>query len=124
MGPPAEEKVKRKLVLVVEDEYIIAMELKHALLDGGFEVLGPAGSVDHALDLVSERRPDVAVLDFTLVNETVTPVAVRLKALEVPFILTSAFNPADIGHHAVFAGAPSLGKPTDMDRLVHVVEGL
>lgn len=123
MSVPAED-VQRRIVLVVEDEYIIAIELKRALTNGGFDVLGPASSVDHALDLISDQRPDAAVLDVSLGRETVTPVALLLKALEVPFILASALDAAELARHAVLADVPNLGKPTDMKRLVTVVQGL
>ncbi|MBE7246447.1 MAG: response regulator, partial [Actinomycetospora chiangmaiensis] len=53
-------------ILVVEDEYIIAVEVKRWLLAAGCDVLGPVPSVDQALDLVEDRRPDAAVLDVNL----------------------------------------------------------
>lgn len=123
MDDPAETDVEgRKSVLVVEDEVLIAMELKAALIEGGFRVLGPAASVDHALDLVSEERPHAAVLDFNLVGEKVTPVALQLKALGVPFVLASAVHATEFAAHPVLAGVPNIGKPTDLKRLVEVLK--
>ncbi|OWW05066.1 hypothetical protein ATY81_03655 [Rhizobium sp. R72] len=124
MSTPADGGTERRIVLVVEDEYILAVELERALIDVGFEVLGPASSVDHALDLLSEQRPDAAVLDVTLGRETVTPVALLLKSLEVPFVLATALDASELARHAVFADVPNLGKPTDMTQLVNVVQGL
>ncbi|AHG45200.1 chemotaxis protein CheY [Rhizobium leguminosarum bv. trifolii CB782] len=123
MDDPAEIDVEgRRSVLVVEDELLIAMELKEALIAGGFRVLGPAASVDHALDLVSEECPHAAVLDFNLVGEKVTPVALQLKALGVPFVLASAVHPAELAVHPVLAGVANIGKPTDLKRLVDVLK--
>jgi DNA-binding response OmpR family regulator len=123
MNDPAEIDVDgRRCVLVVEDEVLIAMELKAALIDGGFRVLGPAASVDHALDLVCEERPHAAVLDFNLVGEKVTPVALQLKALGVPFVLASAVHAAELAAHPVLADVLNIGKPTDLDRLVEALK--
>lgn len=124
MNKPAEDGDGRRCVLVVEDEALIAMELATALTAGGFRVLGPAGSVDHALDLLRDERPDAAVLDVTLGSERVTPVALLLKSLGVPFILASASDTADLALSAILADAINLGKPTDLKRLVQVVHAL
>jgi DNA-binding response OmpR family regulator len=62
-------------VLVVEDEFIIAMELEAIFLDQGWQVLGPAASVVEALDLLASQPPDVAILDVNLRGVMVTPVA-------------------------------------------------
>ena len=60
----------------------------------------------------------------TLGRERVTPVALLLKSLGVPFILASASDASDLAPHAVLADAVNLGKPTDMKRLVQVVDAL
>jgi two-component system, response regulator PdtaR len=111
-------------VLVVEDELFIALEIKGALSAAGFKVLGPAGSVDQALDLLHERRPDAAVLDFDLAGDRVTPVALQLKVLGVPYVLASAADANDVAHHTLFADVENLGKPTDLTRLAETVRAL
>ncbi|MCB5205251.1 response regulator [Neorhizobium sp. T786] len=113
-----------RCVLVVEDEIFIALELSDALTDGGFRVLGPASSVTEALDLLAGERPDAAVLDVNLGKEKVTPVALFLKSLGVPFIVASASNRAELAHIAVLSEVPNLGKPTDLTRLVDAVRAL
>lgn len=124
MTEPSEDTAGKKKVLVVEDEVLLAMELEDALRDGGFDVLGPAGSVDHALHLLNHQRPHAAVLDVTLEGEKVTPVALLLKSLGIPFILASASDAAELARHHVLADALNLGKPTDLARLVDVVRSL
>ena len=113
-----------KIVLVVEDEFFIAIELESALTKAGFKVLGPASSVNQALGLLRKQRPDAAVLDVTLGSEKVTPVAQLLKSWGVPFILASASDPAELARYTVLAGVLNLGKPTDMKHLVEVVRSL
>jgi DNA-binding response OmpR family regulator len=124
MSEPEKGAVVRRIVLVVEDEFFIAMELESVLTRGGFEVLGLANSVHQALELLKSQRPDAAVLDVSLGSEKVTPVALLLKSWGVPFILASASDPAELARHDVFAKVPNLGKPTDMKRLVEAVRSL
>jgi DNA-binding response OmpR family regulator len=102
----------------------IALELKAALIAEGFRVLGPAASVDHALDLIRGELPHAAVLDFNLLGEKVTPVALLLKALGVPFLLASAVHSAELAVHPVFAGVFNVEKPTDLKQLVHTLKAL
>ena len=80
-------------VLVVEDEFLIADELRRVLIAGGFRVMGPVSSNEDALDLIDQDKPDFAVLDVYLGAETVTPVALELQRLKVPFVLASASSP-------------------------------
>ena len=106
-------------MLVVEDEFLIAMDLELLLHRHGWRVLGPAATVAEALRLLAGETPDVALLDFNLRGEMVTPVAEELRARGVPFVLASAYNRHD-GPAAVtaLAGVPNLGKPTDERRLL------
>lgn len=75
-------------------------------------MLGPASSIDHALELLRDTKPDAAVLDIDLRGERVTPVALHLKALGVPFVLASAADPAALAQHPLLAEARNIGKPT------------
>src|SRR5215212_8822543 len=69
-----------RLVLVVEDEFLIAMDLELLLRRHGWRVLGPAATVAEALRLLADERPDVALLDLNLRGELATPVAEELRA--------------------------------------------
>ena len=110
------------LVLVVEDEFLIAMEMKAVLLGAGYAVLGPAATVADALSLLEQWRPDAAVLDVNLGGERITPVAMALKRRDVPFVLTTAYWPADLANEPLLSGAVNLGKPTSPIRLLNALE--
>jgi len=111
-------------VLIVEDEYFIAMEVKRALTEGGFAVLGPVSTVDDALRIINDQRPFAAVLDVTLENEMVTPVANLLTSMKVPFVLTSALHESELERHPTLRDVPTLGKPTDLGRLISALRSL
>lgn len=112
------QKSGAPLILVVEDEYLVAQELANALVDGGFQVLGPVSTVGTALFLMTQRRPDAAVLDVVLRNDLVSPVARTLDAMGVPFLVASAFSLEALWGEPVIASARMLGKPTDPSELI------
>jgi len=112
----------RKTVLVVEDEFLIAMDLERMLGRHGWRVLGPAMTAAEALRLLDEELPAVALLDITLTGGTVTPVAEALRARNVPFIVVSAYSRPELVGGNALAGAPNVGKPTDERRLLAALE--
>ncbi len=105
-------------ILVVEDEFLIAMELDKTLRDAGYQVIGPASDVSTALGLLQGERPDAAVLDVNLAGERVTPVAEVLRAMIVPFILTSGYAAADLHAEPVLRDAVNVGKPSMSELLL------
>jgi two-component system, response regulator PdtaR len=100
------------LILVVEDEFLIAMELEGVLIRAGHKVLGPAATVSKALALLDDRTPDATVLDVNLGGERVTPVAEALEKRRIPFVLASAYTSSDLANEPVLSNAPKVGKPT------------
>jgi DNA-binding NtrC family response regulator len=99
-------------ILIVEDEFFVAMDLAEILEAEGFIVLGPVASVAQALELLRHETPDAAVLDVVLRGgERVTPVARLLSAMAVPFVLASAQAPQHLSQERVLTEAVNLGKP-------------
>ncbi|WP_018321050.1 response regulator [Bradyrhizobium sp. WSM2793] len=96
--------------MVVEDEYLIALELDTQLRTGGYRVIGPVPDIDRALKLLRADRPDAAILDVNLAGEWVTPVAQALRAMSVPFILASGYVAADLQAHPALRDAVNVGK--------------
>jgi two-component system, response regulator PdtaR len=111
-----------RLVLIVEDNIFVALDLEQALKCEGYCVLGPAFTVHAALVLLEHRNPDVAVLDFDLNGNKVTPVATHLRNRGVPFVLTSGNSEAF--EDEVLATVLNLGKPTDRVALLNELERL
>jgi CheY-like chemotaxis protein len=107
-------------VLVVEDQYAIALDLCESLDRQGANVVGPASSVEDALSMLeSSGRPDVAVLDIKLRGGLVYPVADRLEQLGVPFLFATACEQDEIPerHRRV----PRFEKPI---RLTSILEAI
>ena len=104
-------KLRGCRVLLVEDEYLIAMEMQRWLSQEGVEVVGPVPSVEQALDLIQDEGPlDAALLDLNLgEGETAYPIADRLAALGVPFLF--ATGDVRVSSEPVYSGRPLLAKP-------------
>jgi DNA-binding response OmpR family regulator len=79
-------------VLVVEDEYFLADDLKRALDREGFTVVGPVGSEAKALDLLENEAVDCAILDIKLHGQMIYPLARTLRSREVPFLFLTGYD--------------------------------
>lgn len=58
--------MKKPVVLVVEDEFIVAFELKMALEKMGYEVCGIESTGESAIESVGRWRPDCVLMDVSL----------------------------------------------------------
>jgi len=80
-------------ILVVEDEYLIAMTLRDGLESLGYVVLGPVPSIEKAIDTIaSDPDIDAAILDINLGGAMAYPVADALLARNIPFVFTSGYE--------------------------------
>jgi DNA-binding NtrC family response regulator len=107
-------------VLVVEDEFIIQLELEALLIDAGACVAGPCGSVESALDVAERESIDVAILDVRLGPHTVAPVAQLLQRRGIPFV----FYTGQTGIDPILAEWPNaviLPKPSDPDGIIRAL---
>lgn len=57
-------------VLIIEDDGIIAMDLRETLEEGGYEVVAVALNFDQAIAAVKVHAPDLALIDIRLENST------------------------------------------------------
>lgn len=108
-------------VMIVEDEFLIAMDIEAMLEDNGLKVIGTAASVESALTFLETSNPDVAVLDGNLRGESVSPVALRLNELSIPFVLASAYSFKEIDGSDILAKANNVGKPILEHRLLEAL---
>ncbi|GAB3758720.1 LytR/AlgR family response regulator transcription factor [Spirosoma pomorum] len=80
-------------ILIVEDEAIIAENLKITLNDLGYEVAGIAYTYRQALTAISEPDTDLVLLDINLGSKSSTENGLALaEQLTKPFIFLTAYN--------------------------------
>jgi DNA-binding NtrC family response regulator len=81
----------KQKILIVEDEFIVANDLRIMLEKAGYKVCGIAPSVVKALELIATKAPDWILLDIFLQGDkTGIDLAGQLTEMEIPFIYISA----------------------------------
>jgi DNA-binding response OmpR family regulator len=110
-------------ILLVEDDTLLAMDMQDRLEQLGYNVLGPAPSVERAHELLKAHTPDAAVLDVNLNGRSVAPIARRLQAQRIPCVLVTAYRSADITDEILLA-LPKLTKPVGDRELKEAMQGL
>lgn len=108
-------------VLIVEDEGIIAMTNKIALLQAGYDVLPIAITGKSALVIAEQHRPDIVLMDIRLRGQMDgIEAAIRIKALYVvPIIyLTSYTNDETLDRARATDPVKILLKPIEPETLI------
>jgi CheY-like chemotaxis protein len=104
-------------VLVVEDDALLAMDLSETLLDAGAIVVDVCQTLDEGMRRANDNDFAVAVLDFTLGPNTVSPLARRLVRRGLPFILYTG-TPRGEPNLAEWSDRPIVEKPAPLGVLV------
>jgi DNA-binding response OmpR family regulator len=79
-------------ILVVEDEFLLALYIGGLMEDEGFEVIGPTGMLDEAVKLARDEDLDGALLDVNIVGGPIDDVAEILAGRGVPFIFVTGYS--------------------------------
>ena len=116
----SENVLNGRRVLVVENQYAVALDLCEGLGREGASIVGPASCVEDALEMLeSSGRPDIAVLDIKLHGGLVYPVADRLEQLGVPYLFTTACEPHEIPER--YRLAPRFDKPIRLTSIIAAI---
>jgi DNA-binding response OmpR family regulator len=107
-------------VLVVEDDYFIAIETCDVLSVAGAQVIGPARDLATGLAAIRDERIDCAVLDINLRGLMAFPLAKELRAREIPMIFATGYDASTIP--AELADVVRLEKPVDLAALCRAIE--
>ncbi len=122
-GPgPAADGGGKASVLVVEDAFLVALDVAGALQELGYTVVGPAASGADALALLGRERPDAALLDAGLPDGGAEAVAAALADRGAPFGVVSGYGRDDLG--PTLREAPYLAKPCGPAELSALLRGL
>jgi two-component system, response regulator PdtaR len=63
------ENGKGRIILIVEDDFLIAMQAEIALMDAGFTVSGIATTAEEALAFAKQCQPTLVVMDVRLAGQ-------------------------------------------------------
>jgi DNA-binding response OmpR family regulator len=118
--PVSEQPLRGLCVLVVEDDYFLAIELCSALRAAGAEILGPARDVATGLAAINGERIDCGVLDINLRGRMGFQIATELRSRGIPTIFTTGYDASMIPPE--LADVVRLEKPVDLRALCRAIE--
>jgi DNA-binding NarL/FixJ family response regulator len=79
-------------VLIVEDNFLEAENIRQVVESAGGSVVGPAASIEIALLLADTESPDAALVNVAVNGRTSTWIAKRLTELQIPFVVVTGFS--------------------------------
>ena len=110
-------------VLIVEDTFLIGIQLKKDIESLGHGVIGPAASVKKAHELIEREDVQAAVLDINLGHEDSYPIAGTLHEQRIPFLFITGYNELTISG-SEFEDRTLLRKPIRLDELGEALAAL
>lgn len=106
-------------VLVIEDEYSIADDLRRVLNRAGALVVGPLSTLSKAHKALDEGAFDCAVIDLNLHGESALPIADRLVELGKSFAIATGYGSDGVPDR--LKGVPRIEKPFDPRAILQLV---
>lgn len=114
-----ERPLTGRVILLIEDEVLIAIDVREALENAGSTVV-VARTLAAALVAVEDNSISAAIVDHALGDGDSSEICRRLKARNVPFVTYSGFTHLD----GACTGAPHVSKPASSNVLVATITGL
>jgi len=109
-------------ILVAEDEALIRMDLVEMLQGAGYEVVAQATNGQEAIDLATEHKPDLAILDVKM--PILDGISAAEKIIEIaPVLMLTAFSQKELVDRARDAGVMAyVVKPFTIGDLMPAIE--
>lgn len=114
--PPETPPSMPRDVLLLEDNYIIALDTEDMLLELGITAVRTANSLGQALEEIAAQLPEFAFLDVNVGEGKSFAIAQRLHEKGVPFAFATGYRDG-IAFPPVFAQVPIVTKPYTPDGL-------
>ena len=111
-------------VLVAEDEALIRLDLVEMLREEGYDVVAEARDGQEAVELTTEHRPDLVIMDVKMPRRDGIDAAQEIAAARLaPVVILTAFSQRELVERARDAGAMAyLVKPFSKADLVPAIE--
>jgi AmiR/NasT family two-component response regulator len=116
--------VKRKRILIADDESIILMDLREMLTNLGYLVVGEANDGQSAVNMARELRPDLVVMDIKMPDmDGIEAAQVLTEERLAPVLLLTAYSQQELIDRAKEAGVVGyLVKPFRESNLAPAIE--
>ncbi len=96
-------------ILIVEDRYLVADDLRRLFTKNGAEIVAVVADVDEARRIAETGSLDLAVLDVDLRGRDVFDVVAVLEARGTPFIFVTGYRQAHLPE--IYRDRPIVSKP-------------
>ena len=104
-----EQALSGRRLLIVEDEYLIAMDVEQMCRDFGATEVVICGTAQEMSQLDEGMRFDAAILDVMVDGVPTVEFAQALKTRNIPFIFATGYSDREM--FGAFPGVPVVGKP-------------
>lgn len=121
--PRSDSLVRGKRCFVLDDEFLIALDIQQILERAGASPVTSVASAAEAIEVLGrEPKFDLAVLDVKLgLEQNSLDVAALLHTQGVPFVFLTGVRANDV-HAKKFPNAPVIEKPYDATALLRAVQ--
>jgi CheY-like chemotaxis protein len=116
---------KKRKILIVEDELIIANDLKFILSGLGYEISSVAATAEEAINAVEKNRPDLVLMDIVLKGEKdgIETAEVIILRFDIPVVYLTAFSNQNVLDRAKKTRPYGfIAKPVDRETLHTTIE--
>lgn len=115
-----DKRLAGRRILIVEDNFNIAVGMARLFKAQGIEVAGPVATVSDALALLATaERIDGAVLDINLRGKLIYPVVDALRTKNVPMVFLTGYDDEAIS--PAYRDIPCVRKPVAIDRVIDAI---
>jgi len=114
--------MRGRRVLVIEDEYLVALEIESVLQAAGIDEVVLAATELEALDEMREGQWDFVVADANLNGVGINCIAAALSERSIPFVIVSGYRREHLPGEV--ADVPLVAKPFRGAELVQALEQL
>jgi len=110
-----------KSALIVEDEYIVGLEMVQTLKSWGLSVTGPVQTLSDAEKAGEASKWSCAILDVNLDGKDTLDLARKLHARGVVVVFVTAYAGNDVRFAGDLSAIPRLGKPIPYRTLRRII---
>lgn len=115
----------KKKILIVEDQNIIAMDLKKSLNKRGYKIAGICDNCEDAIKFTDENHPDLILMDIIINGEKngIETAEIILEKHDIPIIYLTALTDMDTYLQALQTEPNKyIMKPVEIESLDRAIE--
>lgn len=109
-------------ILIVEDDFVIGLDMQTLLEAAGIETIGPVGTPQDALHRIAHDQPKAAFVDGNLNGQMAVAVAHGLRERSIPFAFVTGYSREHLPPG--FNDVPIVRKPFDSIALIETARAL